>query len=678
MISKIIFNFSRQNLWQAAWFWWLLAAWQGLLAVILLRELEHYLLLQPRLQNLQADSGLLIKVFLPVYHWLAPWLFALIAGLLFWVIQRQRTFWQQYGVAPEAQWQGLVQLIFWLTLVLFLPLFFAGALLVFGFFPELYQWLLLNLAFWLWLFAFAALALALFLWLPSAVAWLFLLVFWTFFVFWPTDSRLAELWLPRLHWQALAAGAVSWLSVAYFLFFISFFLGLAWCKALTFWQTLSRLALFLLLVLLSAAIFLPQLSVKKGYWDVTRQKIQQVSPALQQMAEQLSSPLTVKVFLGKDHALRPAIRSFFAKYQRRYPQWQLQLIDPQQQPQAVPDAVTHLGQALLLLDDKQVLIDFLNDENLALGLRRLLQNYQPSWWFITGHGEAPLLADSQAGLRRWLQELQQQDMRVRQSTFLTSELLDFQEIPPIVVLAGNQLPLLQKELIILENLLKKGGRLLWLLPPSRQVTAQSLAIEEQLMQLLDTLRIPGVVVHAEAESEAAFLLPVIPSPGQTLVQVSGHFPDAAAFQVLPSQRWQVQAFLQSTEQSFADQQFTSPYHLDANEAAGALTVALAYQSQLIEYSENYHEKARSGRVLLLGSVAWLSNQFWDLPAAKELRENLWTWLYPQPPLATFAPWYPLLEYPDLWLYGVAALLLFVMPLSLLLTGIFYWWQKKYA
>jgi hypothetical protein len=675
MIAKTIFYFSRRYFLRSPWFWWLLAAWQGLFAVVLLRALEEYLALQPRLQTLHADSGLLMQVFLPVYHWLAPWLLLLLAGLLFSALQVQRTLWRLYGVAFEAQWQGLVQLIFWLTLLVFLPLFFASALLVFGFFSELYQWLALNLAFWLLLFAVAALALCLFRWLPLGPAWLFLLLFWSLFLFWPTDSSVGDAWLPRVHWQSWAAGALSWTSLAYFLFFIAFFLGLAWCKTASYWRTFWRLLLFFLLVLILGAALLPIFRENSGYWDVTRQQVHRVPLALQQAAEKLPSPLTIKVFLSKDHALGPAIQVFFAKYQRLYPQWQLQIIDPQQEPQAVPEAVTHLGQALLIMDDKKEIIDFLNEKNLSLGISRLLQNYQVTWWFITGHGEAPLLADRQQGLRRWLVALQQQGLPVRQSTFLTKELLDFQEVPPLLVLAGNQLPLLSQELEILENFFNKGGRLLWLLPPSRQVTTESLAIEEQLMQLLDTLRIPGVVVHAEAGTDSPFLLPVMPLPAQRIVQVGAHFPYAAAFQVLPTERWQVTPLLQSDAQSFADQQWTVPFVATDEEAVGHLTVAVAYERQ---HNESNTEKSRGGRVLLLGSVAWLTNQFWDLPGSQELRTQLWAWLYPQPIVSESKSLYPLLKYPDSWLYGVSALLLFVLPLSFVLIGVFWWWKKKYA
>jgi ABC-type uncharacterized transport system involved in gliding motility auxiliary subunit len=106
---------------------------------------------------------------------------------------------------------------------------------------------------------------------------------------------------------------------------------------------------------------------------------------------------------------------------------------------------------------------FKGEEALTSAIISVTQNSQPLVWVATGHGEKAIADGQPQGLSNLKRRMEQENMQVEAATLL--EHADIPQAVNVIVIPGPARAFAEAELLILQNYLDRGGRLLALIDP---------------------------------------------------------------------------------------------------------------------------------------------------------------------------------------------------------------------
>ena len=236
--------------------------------------------------------------------------------------------------------------------------------------------------------------------------------------------------------------------------------------------------------------------------DVTREKLNSLSLQSLELLDALKEPVEFKVYYqGKAHAqLNMGLRLLFKKYKRESSKIKTNFVDAHKDP---------ASGAVLKREDKGKLAVFvkkgtktervrepIGEESLTSALFRINQNEAKKLYFLTGHGERPLVPNNSPGesIKFLADALNDKGFEVKALSL--SDKLSVPKDAALVAVVGPRKALLDKEVFALKNYLKEGGRLLLTADPTYpQKTVRELSslvgveIEENF--LLSTQTVAG-------------------------------------------------------------------------------------------------------------------------------------------------------------------------------------------
>lgn len=449
------------------------------------------------------------------------------------------------------------------------------------------------------------------------------------------------------------------------------------------------LYVILLLVLAGLAAWLSQMYVYQSDWTAGNRNSLS-APSVSLLAV-LDEPVRITAFAREEPALRAAIRDFVARYQRVEPSVSLEFINPDTNPARVRElSITAPGTLIVHLGDAFEKVTRLNEQTMTNALARLQRQGDSVISFLTGHGERAPEGRANFDLGSFSQELQQLGIDTR-SVNLAKNPDGLDEVA-LLVIAGPEVALLSGEVQLIQQYLDNGGNLLWLAEPGAERYGLEPLLEDLGVQVL-----PGVVVDPTTRlfgiQDPAYTL-VVDYPSHNLtrgMQALTLYPEAAALTFGEDSAWEISAILTTLARAWTEtDELTGTIRFDADteERAGPLDIGLALSRQVDangpEASSSAEPSAETidnvtQRVVIIGDGDFLSNAFLGNGANLELGVRVVNWLLGDDDFIEIGPVTP----PDQGLVlsrlesAVIALgSMVVLPVLLMLTGIFIWWWRR--
>ena len=438
------------------------------------------------------------------------------------------------------------------------------------------------------------------------------------------------------------------------------------------WQL--RLVNASFVVLFLVAVGLLQWASREFHWqfDLTQNRRYSLSPASIAAVERLKDPVSVTAYASERGATRPLIRQLIGRYQRHNPGITLEFVDPDTEPDRVRSAgVQFDGEIVLAYGDARETIPpaSLTEENLTNAFTRLGRRGERWLVFLSGHGERGPQGQANFDLSIWAGQLGKRGFRTRALSL--GESPQIPENTSALVIAGPRSRLLAGEVKAVEEYLKRGGNLLWLMDPGPLYGLEPLA--EQLGLELQ----PGVIVDPASQllaGDPTALVatrygshPIVRTFNETTV-----FPQAAGLSVNPPEGWKSQVLLDTRPTAWSETgTLQGEVQFDkGRDVGGPLTFGVALTRPLEE---------REQRVVVIGDGDFLSNAVIANAGNLEFGMSIANWLsqddaYVSIPVRTARD--RGLNLSNNMQIAVGATFLVVLPLALIGGGVAVWWRRR--
>ena len=400
-------------------------------------------------------------------------------------------------------------------------------------------------------------------------------------------------------------------------------------------QVINGLLLFIVIGLLGA------LSVRyKFEADWTAGHRNTLTPASQKLLKGLSGPLHFLEFDYPSSQNRQSVQTWVDRYKRFKPDTTLEFIDPSREPGKVKQYnVDEPGEAVIEYQGRKEVLRAISEPLITSAIQRLADSGEHNVLFLDGHGEHAISGDAKDGYTHFVAALKEKGLKVD-----TINLIKTPKVPEntsALVIARPTQKLLDGEVAILTDYVKKGGNLLWLVDPD---TAPGL---ESLSQAIGLTWLSGYVVFPEAQAVGspnplfylAAAYPDNPVTGQ--LDLVTLFPLVRALKVAEVPGWNAQTMLQTDESSWLDVHLNldnsdKPITLDQqpDDPKGPLKFGAIFTHELAAAGPKpvpgadpaAAPKPVTQRVAVIGNSEFIADSYLDLAGNKQLGLNVVQWL----------------------------------------------------
>lgn len=238
-----------------------------------------------------------------------------------------------------------------------------------------------------------------------------------------------------------------------------------WSQRSTQSNTNALLATLAALLIFGAINFLGSRYSTK--FDLTETQLFTLAPETQETVRNLGQKIKILVF---DRSLSDTDRELLNNYAKLNPNFTYELVDPQVDfGRAQSFKVKSFGEVYLESGDQKRLVTTLGPESrlketeLTNAIAQLSSTTQATVYFLQGHGERPIEGE-QGGLTEAVTGLKAKNFIAKPLNLIREGKIPEDGIALAII--GPQRPLLDRELVLLETYLQRGGRLLALLDPA--------------------------------------------------------------------------------------------------------------------------------------------------------------------------------------------------------------------
>lgn len=427
-----------------------------------------------------------------------------------------------------------------------------------------------------------------------------------------------------------------------------------------------------LLLLLATIVGLYLLAARfPVQWDMSRNGLNSLSPASEQVLAQLHGPLHITVYAtgldARQGDVRKLVGEFVVLYQRYKHDISLDFVDPVQQPEATRQSgIRGNGEMVVEFGGRREHISTLNEQTLTSALQRLAHGKEQMLMYVSGHGERKLDGAANHDLGEFGKRLEQNGYRIAPLNLAIAP-----EVPDnlgVLVLTHPQTRLFPGEVAKLLRYLDRGGRLLWLLD------AEPLRGLDAVAEALGLVLPPGVVIDPAAQNMNApndwTLGTGYPPHAATrdfdLITV---FPYARPLELEAASEWERHILVEGALNGWVSPQRSTRFD-PRRDVPGPVNLVLALQRTTEE---------REQRIVVVGSGAFLANAYSGNGGNLDLGVNLMNWLAGEErlislPLHAVADGKLILSRSQLSALSLALLVL--LPLLLIAVGGWLWWRRR--
>jgi ABC-type uncharacterized transport system involved in gliding motility auxiliary subunit len=441
-----------------------------------------------------------------------------------------------------------------------------------------------------------------------------------------------------------------------------------------------------------------------------------LSEASRKVLDIVKGPVTITAYARETPQLRQKIREQIGRYIRYKKDLTLDFINPDTQPDKVRElGIAVDGELVIQYQGRTEKIQDPTESALSNALQRLLTAEERHVVFVAGHGDRAPEGQANHDLGQFGEELKRKGIVV--STVNLAVTSKIPENAHVLVLAGPQTKLLPIEISLLQDYVKKGGNLLWLVDPG------DLHGLEPLAQQLGIKFLPGIVVDASTQlfgiNDPTFALVAEypPHPITSNFETMTIFPSVVALEKEEGGEFEGEALLSTLERSWNE---TGPIEgkiqFDAHqgERQGPLDIGYALirqvQPEIIAKAEApknqaevspkkdsrqssetqqktetaldekpTEQKPREQRIVVLGDGDFLANAYLGNGGNLNLGLNMIHWLSQNEAFINVPAKAALdqkLELAPVSQGLIAIGLLIVLPLFLFGTGATIWFQRR--
>lgn len=447
-----------------------------------------------------------------------------------------------------------------------------------------------------------------------------------------------------------------------------------------------RIQNIIFIILLSTIIGLlawitNQYSFESDWTKNNRNTLSEVSIKL---LEQMPAPVKITTFIPDGNLLsnRKYITELIAKYKKYKDDITLEIINPDIAPDLVRKLkVRNYGEVVVEYEGRNEHLIQLKEQTLTNTLQRLLRQGERRILFTTGHGERKPIGNANFDWSGFSEKLKIKG--------ITTGLLKLNETPNIpdvaaIVIASPQVDFLSGEVKIIVDYVKNGGNLLWVMEPGN-----SLFGLQPLADLFGINFYPGTIVDPTAQ------MMNIKDPSFALInsytshaitnnfQYISIFPKAVGINHSDiKQDWTASSFLQTVPRSWSETGILKgavDYNAD-KDFVGPLTIGLSLM-QNNKKEENANPKNNKQRIVILGDGDFLSNTYLGNQGNLNLGHNIFNWVsndddFISIPSSTAVD--TQLNVSELMGAIIGLFTLVLLPLGLLISGIFIWYKRRSA
>lgn len=447
-------------------------------------------------------------------------------------------------------------------------------------------------------------------------------------------------------------------------------------------------SLVLVMLLLGITAILGFLSTRYHYsadWTSTgRHTLSEASTAL---LARLVGPVAITAYAREDAELRGHIQDLVDLYNRKKPDVNLRFVNPD----AVPDELRQLGistngELVVRYADRSEHVQDQSEEALSNALQRLFRGQERWIVFLSGHGERNPFGNANHDLGQWARQLVNRGLKTQALNLGTSPTIP--DNTSVLVIASPQVALLPGESAVIGGYIDRGGNLLWLADPG---PLQGL---EALAEKLGIQFEPGTLVDPDTK------LFRIDEPAMVLVNHYGAhpalqdfkyltvFPFARAIKTQSAGGWRAQAILSSGPHAWAETgKLEGEIRYDeGSDRKGPLDIGISLTRGLPPETARAPDvktdsQTKEQRVVVIGDGDFLADTYLANGGNLELGARIMNWLASDDQMIAI----PARTAPDATLdlsetAGTVMWLGFmlVLPLALVLAGLFVWLQRRNA
>lgn len=397
-------------------------------------------------------------------------------------------------------------------------------------------------------------------------------------------------------------------------------------------------------------------------------------------------PLQIKAYAREDKALREAIADQVDRFQRHKPDLTLTFINPDTQPdQTREQGIQALGEMRVEYQGRSQEILEASESAITNALQRLAHSKEQHIVFLEGHGERSPTGHANQDLGQFGDELERKGIKI--SLLNLAAVPDIPDNTDVLVLDGPRVNLLPGEVVKIQDYVKKGGNLWWMIDPG---DLHGLA---PLTDLLGLKILPGTVVDASTQmmgiNDPTFAL-VPDYPAHPITQGFSSmtvYPGAVALVDTGKSEFKATPFLTTVRRSWTE---TGPiqdkikFEAEKGEHEGPLTIGFALIKQKTATNskpakEPSKEAAPEQRIVVIGDGDFLANTYLGNGGNLNLGLNIIHWLSQNDQFINL----PAKTAPDktLDLSNLATVLIFtvfllLIPLALFGAGVLIWLKRR--
>jgi ABC-type uncharacterized transport system involved in gliding motility auxiliary subunit len=404
----------------------------------------------------------------------------------------------------------------------------------------------------------------------------------------------------------------------------------------------------LVIVLVIAIIGLIDFFFARHTWrvDTTQSQTFSLSDQTRRVLKNLDKDIEIIAFAKNIN--KSSIEDRLEEYRHYSKRLRWQVVDPDEKPgMAKQYKVKEYGNLVILCEGKEEQISNFSEESITNAIIKVTREGRKRVAFLTGHGEGSITSPDRNGYEKAKKAIEEQNYEVEEIL-----LADQDSIPAnisVVVVAGPQKALFDKELDMLSKYIERGGSSLFMLDP-RPAPGLSEFMQQWKMDVGDNL-----IIDASGFGRLFGAGPDIPLVSnytthpivRDMKGVMTFFPMTRTVRALESEvsGVEVEELARTSQQSFAVKDIETVYRTgkvsqSQSDLRGPLAVACAATVDATAGS-------RKGRVVTVGDSDFASNAYFATQGNGDLFMNMISWLLADEDLISIRPKAPEIRMVDM-------------------------------
>lgn len=417
-------------------------------------------------------------------------------------------------------------------------------------------------------------------------------------------------------------------------------------------------------------------------WDATKNKQYSLSEETAKLVKGVHQPITITYFNQSTHFAEG--KDLLDEYKDISPNVHVDYVDPDKDPTLARQyGVQSLGTAVVQVGDKKEPAASMDETGITGALIRDIKTSTRTVCFVSGSGEHQIDDSGRDGLSQLKDKLTQDTYETRTINLITNAAVP-SDCTALVV-AGPTHNYDQPEVAAIQKYVENGGRAMFLLDPPLQLGNYDVADNSALTSVLAGWGVTldkDLILDLNPIGQLTGMGPQVAlvTSYETQPIVSGMkgsvtgFPLSRSMQIHDTGKTSVQSLFNSSATSLATTDLNSPEInvKDPNNKKGPMTLAAAG-------TYDTGKSGSQGRFVVVGSATWISNGFLNFNGNSDLALNSINWLASDEDLISIRPKPPADQHITMTRAQLNVVRLtsqFVLPLIVILFGVFIWWKRR--